>query len=435
MKIVLIGGGSFVFAPTVLEDIIVKERLAGCELVLVDPNLNAAEGMAAAAREIARQLEVDMLATATVNRREALIGADFVIVSASVQGAHRWQIDFDILQALGMADQARECGGMGGLMNAFRSITLIMDICRDMEELCPQAWILDVTNPMPRVVTAAARYSSIRIAGFCNIAYLGAEGYTFLPKLLGKSASEVSIVTAGLNHFAWVMEIKDSRTGEDLLPKLIQYIEEENWSDQDEGTKRELRITKRWLREYGAVAAGHVDHHAEYLPYQEDIHYTTAPPYHGSLEERSRRLEELKQIGAGKMHYDRLFDHGSWEHPVALAQALYTGSDLQIDILNVKNDGAIPGIPSDRIVEIPVTVSGGMIHPVEVPAFPEPLLQLCRAISDVHELVVEAAVTGNVSIAKKAIDADPAIENKEAAYQALEQMLESHADLLPQFHS
>jgi len=424
-----------VFAPTVLEDIIVKKRMAGCELILVDPNKEAAEGMAAAAREIARQLAVNILVTATSNRREALRDADFVIVSASLQGARRWQIDFDILTALGMADQARECGGMGGLMNAFRSITLVMDICRDMEELCPQAWILDVTNPMPRVVTAAARYSSIRIAGFCNIAHRGPDGYSFLPRLLGKTASEVSIVTAGLNHFAWVLQMKDNRTGEDLLPKLVSYIEEESWPGQDEGTQRELRITKRWLREYGAVAAGHVDHHAEYLPYQEDIHYTTAPPYHGSLEDRNRRLEELKQIGAGNMDYNRLFDHGSWEHPVDVAQALYRGSDLKLDILNVKNEGAIPGLPVDRIVEVPVNVSGNMIHPLEVPAFPEPLLQLCRVISDVHELVVEAAVTGSVATAKQAIDADPAIGNKEAAYKALEQMLDIHADLLPQFQS
>ncbi|MDQ8737047.1 hypothetical protein [Paenibacillus sp. LHD-38] len=434
MKIVLIGGGSFVFAPTVLEDIIVKQRLTGCELVLVDPNLEAAEAMAAAARHIAGELKVAMRTSATSNRREALAGAQFVIISASVQGAHRWQIDYDILSALGMADQARECGGMGGLMNGFRSITLLMDICRDMEELCPEAWILDVTNPMPRVVTAVARYSTIRIAGFCNIAYRGAEGYTFLPKLLGRKAADVSIVSAGLNHFAWLLQITDNATGEDLLPGLRAYIEEGSWAEQDEETRRELRIMKRWLEEYGAIAAGHADHHAEYLPPQRDIHYTTSPPYHGSAEERSRRMEELRQIGAGGVNWNSLFEHGSWEHPVLLELALHSGGELSLDILNVKNEGAIPGLPADRIVEVPVKVSNRTILPLAVPALPDKLLELCRAVSDVHELVAEAAVTGSREIAKLAIDADPAIVNKAVAYTALEQMLEAHADLLPQFN-
>lgn len=276
MKIVLIGGGSFVFAPTVLEDVIVKHRISGT-LVLVDLNKEVVEAMAGAGRRVAWDLQVPIQIETTINRREALVDADYVIISASPQGAQRWLTDFNILSEYGLADQARECGGIGGLMNTFRSVTLILDICRDMEKLCPNAILLDVTNPMPRVITAIERYTTIKAFGFCNIAFRGPRNYAFLASLVNRSGDEISVVTAGLNHFSWVMKITDKITGADLLPELIGALREARGANYDEETKRELRIMGEWYDLYGAVPAGAVDHHAEYLPYSEEIHYTTSP--------------------------------------------------------------------------------------------------------------------------------------------------------------
>ncbi|WP_337103696.1 family 4 glycosyl hydrolase [Paenibacillus sp. YIM B09110] len=434
MKFVLIGGGSFVFAPTVLEDVIVKNRLMNDELVLVDPNAEAVEAMAGAGRRIADKLGVTVRISATTDRRQALAGADYVIVSASPQGARRWAMDYDILNELGMADQARECGGVGGLMNGLRSITLLLDVCRDMEEVCPQARILDVTNPMPRVVTAIDRYTSIQAAGFCNIAYQGAEGYAFLPALVGKKPEDVDIVTAGLNHFAWVVSMKDRKTGEDLLPALISFVQEGDWSALPEHKRRELKVMRRWLEQYGAVAAGAVDHHAEYLPLQEDIHYATTPPYHGTEEERRQRLLELQAIASGESgDWEVLFNHPSWEHPIDVALTLKSGATRTFDILNIRNNGAIPQLPSERIVEVPVRIEGGEWTPIAIPALPDALAAAVRRISDVHEIIAEAAAKGDAALVHQAVDLDPAISNKEAAHVAVDRMLAIHADLLPQF--
>jgi alpha-galactosidase/6-phospho-beta-glucosidase family protein len=432
MKLVLIGGGSFVFAPTVLEDAIVKHRLAG-QLVLVDPNQAAVEAMAGAGRRIARELGVEMEVIGVTDRRRALPGADYVIVSASLQGAYRWKIDYDILSRHGMADQARECGGLGGMMNAFRSITLLLEVCEDMEALCPEAVLLDVTNPMPRVVTAIERYTKIRSAGFCNIAHRGPKGYELLPRLLKRKPEDLHIVTAGLNHFAWVGAIRDKRTGEDLLFKLADFIATGNWQGFDAETARELGIMRQWLHEYGAVAAGHVDHHAEYLPPQAGVRYTTSPPYHGTEEERARRLQELQRIAAGEGDWHGMFDHGSWEHPVDIALALHAGTSAKADILNTRNGDAIAQLPEDRIVEVPVTIAAGRITTVQVPPFPDKLASLLRVLSDVNERVAEAAVKGDVMLAREAIELDPSIGDKERAYAAFGHMLEAHADLLPQF--
>ncbi|MCZ8516892.1 hypothetical protein O9H85_31955 [Paenibacillus filicis] len=433
MKIVLIGGGSYVFAPTVLEDMIVKHRLAGCELVLVDLQKEAVEAMAAAGKRVARELGVTLTIRCNTERTHALPGADYVIVSASPQGAGRWQMDYDILREAGMPDQARECGGMGGMLNAFRSITLIMDICRDMEKLCPGAVLLDVTNPMPRDVTAVHRYSSIKTVGFCNIAYRGPDGYDFLPRLIGRQKNEVRIVTAGLNHFAWLLEIKDAQTGEDLRPLLERYILEGDWSGQPAGTRKELSVMRRWLMEYGGVAAGSVDHHAEYLPVQPDVHYWTKPPFHGNEAERRQRLLKLKHIANGQTGWEDLFLHGSWEHPVDVAVTLHRGSSSAFDIVNLPNKGNMKQLPDGRIVELPAVVRNGEIAAAIVPDLPEVVAALCRTVSDVHELVVEAAVNGSTETAKLAIELDPAVTDKKAAFTALDQMLKAHSDLLPQF--
>lgn len=434
MKIVLIGGGSFVFAPTVLEDCIVKHRMEG-ELVLVDLNLEAAAAMAGAGRALARQHGVDLLVSETDNREEALPGADFVILSAAPQGALRWKMDFDILKQFGLDDQARECGGLGGMLGAFRSIAMAMELARDMERLCPAALLLDVTNPMPRVVTAVARFSSVGVAGFCNIAHRSGQGYGLLPGLIGRKPHEVDIVTGGLNHFAWVLSMKDKQSGADLLPELRSFVEHGDWSGLDEDLQRELDVMKRWLGQYGAVAAGAVDHHAEYLPVQPGIRYPQEPPYHGSAAERSLRLEELRAIAAGTLDAkdSGIFRHGSWEHPVGLALSLAAGSDGRLDILNVANGHAIQELPPERIVEVPVRVRGGKLEAEPLPELPPALAEVIRQLSDVHELVAQAAVAGDRKLAQKAVDLDPAIEDKETAYAALDRMLEAHADLLPAF--
>lgn len=434
MKLVLIGGGSFVFAPTVLEDAIVKHRLSG-ELVLVDPNLEAAEALAAAGRRVAQTLGVPLVLRAVADRRQALPGADFVIVSASPQGARRWRMDYEALAAAGLADQARECGGVGGLLNSLRSISLALDVCADMEELCPEAMLLDVTNPMPRVVTAVRRYTRIRAAGFCNIAYRSPAGYTLLAGLLGRRAEELEVVTGGLNHFAWALSVRDRATGEDLLPALVQLVEGGEWDRFDEDQRRELDVMRRWLREYGAVVAGAVDHHAEYLPRQEGIYYADTPPYHGTEEERRARLQEIVDIAEGRRDWRDLFRDPSWEHPVDLAVLLHGGGAARLDMLNVRNEGAIAQLPDDRIVEAPVEVGGGALAPVALPPFPDRLAALLRDVSDVHELAAEAAATGSREAARRAIELDPAISaaDKAAALGVLERQLDAHADLLPRF--
>ena len=421
MKFAVIGAGSFVFAPSVLKDAIEKHRIAPCKLVLMDLDLEAAEIMAGIGRRMAGELKTGATVRATDNRRSALEGCNFVILCASPEGARRWKIDYEILDRHGMADQSRECGGLGVLSNSLRSIGLAMAVARDMEELCPNAAMLDVTNPMPRVVTAVTRYSSIRAYGFCNIADGGPDGHQWLPRLLGREPRSTEVVTAGLNHFAWIVSARDRATGADLMDSAEAAVRE--------GTGRESVLLQRWLDKYGAIAAGHPDHTAEYLAPDPDVRYCTRPPYHGSPEERKRRREQLRATAAGAIDWRETLAGGSWEHPVDLAAASHLGLDRCLGVVNLPNDNYVPELPAGRIVEVPTVVTGGKVHGAPIDCMPGTTGELCRTVSDVHELVAEGAATGNIAKLEEAIEADPAIPDKAQGRKVLRELIAAHGDI------
>jgi alpha-galactosidase/6-phospho-beta-glucosidase family protein len=426
MKIVAIGAGSFVFGPTLLLDAIHKHRVARSELVLVDLDAQMAEIMAGIGRRMARELDVDCRITATTDRHVALKGADFCTLSASPQGAQRWRVDYEILKRAGMPDQARECGGLGGLSNALRSISLALDVCRDMEDLCPQAILLDVTNPMPRVVTAVNRFTGIRVYGFCNAAWRGATGYEWLARLTGRPQDGIRVVTAGLNHFAWLISIHDRATGQDLYPLVEQAV------CQGEGS--EFKLFRKWLDRYGAISAvgGHA---SEYLPFDPDAHYATRPPYHGSAEKRQQHRRKLQAIAQGRGKWQDAFTQLSWEHPIDVAVALGNKAPLDVDMINLPNDGYLSELPPARIVEVPARIQDGKLTGVSVGPLPGRTGELCKTLSDVHELVAQGAAQGKRDLLIRAIEIDLAIADKATAIQVLDEMLDAHSDMLPQFRT
>jgi alpha-galactosidase len=428
MKLALIGAGSYVFAPTFLHDAIVRHRLEGAELALVDLNRAAAEAMAALGRRLAEEAGVRVRLTAHTDRREALRGAFAVALCASPDGIRRWHMDHAILVRHGLPTQARECGGLGGLLNAFRSITLALDVARDMERLCPGAWLLDVTNPMPRVVTAVIRFTGVRCLGFCNIAFGGNAGYEECGRLLGRELRELDVQTAGLNHFAWYTRIREARTQADLYPQAVARV-----AAAARAGDRRAPVRQRWLEEYGLLMAGSVEHHGEFLPEQPGVEYPDRPPYHGNDEERRQRWDDLRQMAEGRKSWAPLVEHGSWEHPVDVAAAQWRGADLDVPAVNLPNRGFLPALPEGRVVEAPVRLRRGRLEGVPVPALPAPLTARLRELSDVHELCAEAAATGSRGTARRAVESDPAVVNKAAALAALDEMLQAHRDLLPQF--
>ena len=423
MKIVLIGAGSFVFGPTVLRDLIERHRAAGAALALVDVSAAAAGTMADLGRRMASDVGVELTITAHTDRREALPGADWVILSASPEGHKRWHMDYAILAEANLADQARECGALGGLSNSLRSISLTLAVCRDMERLCPHAPLLDVTNPMPRVVTAACRFTSIEAYGFCNAALGGPEGYDNVGGLLGRPAAELNVVTAGLNHFAFLVSVRDARSGEDLTGAAEQAVRNGRGGD----------LLARWLNEYGAVAVSGADHVAEYLPPDPAIRRRPAAPYHGSGEQRRRRWQQLADAARGARDWRQELGGGSWEHPVDVAVEVERRAALRLPMINLPNQGFLTDLPDGRIVEVPAVVEDARLRGVRIDRLPGRAGQLCRTVSDVHELVAEGAAAHCRAKLVEAVERDIAIPDKQRAVAALDEMLRAHEDLIGAF--
>lgn len=423
-KIAILGAGSFVFTQRLLHDLIVRNRLAGAELVLVDVDAAMAETMAQIAQRMAADSGVDLHISGTADRRLALRSAQFVTCSVAAQLLARYRTDREILARHGLKEMSAECGGLGGLSYTLRQVALVMAFVHDMEELCPEAWLLNVSNPLPRVMTAVSRYSRIRGVGFCNAAWGAADGYAAVGRMLGRNYHELDVVSAGLNHFAWVLAVRDRKTDADLLPALRDAVAR--------GASPDGPLSNKWARQFGCVLLAGDSHAGEFLPWDEELGHEHIA-HHGDPAERAARRTALEEAAAGKRPWQPLMAGGSWERPGDVIHALVTGQDLHLDMVNVPNRGAVASLPEDAIVEVPAEIASGTLAARVVGELPGPVAEICRRVSRVHDLAAAAAHTGCLDTLDECIATDPAIGNKSAARQAIREMLRAHRDLLPPF--
>ena len=426
MKIVIIGAGSYVFTPTVIEDLIIKSKLQDCRIVLMDLNIEPIQLMADITKLIASDNQVRVEVTATTDRLSALEGADYVITTVAIQGAKRWLMDYAICKEEGIPFELTETGKISGISYGFRSIALMMDICRDMEKLCPEAKLFNVSNPLTKVHEAIHRYTRIASYGFCNVALCGPNGYEKIASTLGCDYLDIDVASAGINHFTWIISIRDKKTGADLFPEYLDKLN--NSTDRDDMVRRD------WYREYGGITAPPVDHSGEFLPFHPDVHYYETPPFHGSESEREQRFEEMRQMASGELDYRNVphFLGNSWEHPGLVIGALENKTHLHIPALNAPNAGYLPQLPEGSIVEVPAEVKDGCIQFAESIYLPGKTSELCLNQSQLAGMIAQAAVEGNRSLAFEIIETDNAITHKAAANKALAKILKAHADILPQ---
>lgn len=423
IKVAVIGAGSYVFSVGLLHDLIIDAGLP-LDLTLVDPNTAVAENMAGVARRMAESVGADVRVDATADRIGALKGAHFVTNSAAVQLQSRYEMDRAVIAKHGLREIASECGGVGGLAYALRTVPLALGIAHDMERHCPDAWLLNVSNPLPRVITALSRHGKIKTLGFCNVAQGGEDGYGNVAALLNRNADELDVTSAGLNHFAWLLAVKDKQTGEDLRPAVDAALSAGAWQNRP--------LSHSLWQKYGLLPLSGDSHIGEYLPFDAALMHEH-PAHHGTPQERTERLDAVRQVAQGQQPWQTLMAGRSWERPGDVIAALAGGKALHLDMVNLVNGGQLHGLTNDAVVELPAQVSGGQVTPLDVPAFPAELLAYLQQVSHVHDLAAEAAATGDVRLVDEAVLADPAIPDKRAGLAAIHELLRVHAEVLPQF--
>lgn len=457
-KIVIIGAGSAIFGLSSLATIIRSERLRGSELWLVDINEAGLEIMTRLAEMMTQEWGTEMRIHSTTDRREALSDADFVIVSVQVGPREEvWEKDWRIPLKHGIRQPYAENSGPGGFSHTARNQPLILAIARDMEELCPDAWYLNYTNPMIRLTWAVHRYTKIKVVGLCHQllwAYAMAmailsdrydipipEGFHVhtdadnMPRFLPVATAGLErfdIKAAGLNHFSWIYDIREKPTGENLYPLL-----RDKWFNHYRPDFEPL--TREVFQIFGMMPTPGDSHLCEYLQW---VHNPITKPWEkydlklqsweGNRRRRAERWATAKAIVNGEQSVNEIKDVLSEGVP-EIIEAITFNDNYYHHQLNLPNNGMIPNLPNDAIVEVPGIISGMGIDGLNMPPLPEPIAELCRRELTYSSLVIESCYRGDKELALQALLLDPMVNDIDLARAVLNDFLTEFAEYLPQF--
>jgi alpha-galactosidase/6-phospho-beta-glucosidase family protein len=451
-RIVIVGGGSYQWVPKLLVDIANTPSLHDAELVLEDIDPVPLPKMTQLVERIAKLRGIGLTATATTDQREALAGADFVVVTISTGGFTSMRQDLAVPARYGIKQSVGDSVGPGGISRALRNIPVLLGIARDMEELCPDAWLLNITNPMTTLCRAVTRETSIKTVGLCH--EVAMARYT-LSMLLGADYRDLDLTITGVNHLPIVTELKVR--GEDgfaPLRDLLDHAEERASElleiDLPDGLDDDVlaQLTKgpvlasnklkfELFRRFGALPAAGDRHLAEFFPgfltEESDwgagwgVHLTT-------IEDRERSQHEYVDQLDDMLTMDEVPTMPSGEIVAPLIDSFLTGTRREFPI-NVPNAGQCPDLPADVVVEsIGIADSGGLRGRDRADA-PPALAETLRRVSAAQELTVEAAVSGSREKAFEAMLADPLagrIDFEQVAAMT-EELIDATKPWLPQF--
>jgi alpha-galactosidase len=457
-KITVIGAGSASFGENTLSAIVRSKKLKGSTLALVDRNPQTLDIVQRLANRLNREWDANFTITAHTNHQEALPGSHFVVNAIEVGARENlWQQDFEIPIKYGVRQPYAENGGPGGFAHAARNIGPIMQIARDMEQACPEAWFVNFTNPMVRICDAVNRHSKIKAVGLCHQIY---AGYTMVGVALAKDLGiEVpdgltgmhaaidqhplqhrvreqivpllDIRAAGLNHFSWMLSVHDRRTGEDLYPLFRKRFFELDPSFEP--------LTRDVFSAFELFPIPGDTHLCEYLPWVADSQTKPWDKYNIRLYDwdmmaavRDFELDRLNDMATGAATIEGLLDTDS-EGALEMIENQVCATTHYHLAANLPNVGQISNLPLGCTVETPVIVNGAGIQPVHMGAMPEPVAALLRRETTAAQLCVDSAVEGSREKALQCLLLDPVITDIGTARKILDDYLTSYKEYLPQY--
>ena len=424
--IVIVGAGSVEFTRELLGDILSFPELGSVRIVLHDIDVERLETAEAIARATARAAGAQPEVVASTDRRRALDGADYVINVIQV-GMHQATVrDFEIPAKYGLNQTIADTIGVGGIFRGLRTFPVLADIARDMEQVCPDAWLLNYTNPMAMNVTFLHHVAPrLKVLGLCHSVYWTMVG---LCELVDVPYDDVSYWSAGVNHQAWVLRWE--RGGRDLYPLLDQRIA------SDAELRRRVRVDM--YRRLGYYPTETSEHSSEYVPW-----YLRHPDEvdrlrinigeYVSISEAN--LAEYRRVRAELADTETLpIDRGSTEYAPQVIHSLETGTTRVISA-NVVNDGLITNLPDGVAVEVPTMLDALGAHPMAVGDLPPQCAALNRGFLGPVDLTVRAAVGGDPRLVRAAAMVDPntaATLTVDQIWELCDELTTAHGDLLPE---
>jgi alpha-galactosidase/6-phospho-beta-glucosidase family protein len=427
MTIVIIGAGSMSFGRGMVADLLQAEALRGkrTNIWLVDLDEAALDRMARFAGRVKAHTGSDAVLHATADRTEALPGASYVLTAVSTHRYELWEQDFRVPLSHGFRHPLGENGGPGALFHALRSMELVIPICRDIERLCPDALLLNFTNPEARVLDAMLHLTRVKAAGLCHGVFSAIQ---FISRYLDIPKESFELTSAGINHFYVVLKTIDKASGRDLLPGLLERVKNDPQFPPS--------VWKTLIDVFDWLTYRSDDHIGEYLRYGAEF-TGTRWPY--GLE---RRPVGGPRPGPGfdpQPYLDGapLDEHAlrlSGEIPAPVIGAIETGQAARFDAVNVLNDeGYIENLPRDVVVEIPAIADADGLHPIHVGPLPEAPAAYIRTQTSIQRILTEAYRTRSRKLLLQALLLDPFVDSVREAQKLLDEMLDLQAAFLPDF--
>ncbi len=445
-KIVFVGGGSFLWTERFAIDLFLKKPLRGSRLVLVDKDREALDLVAGICRLANEKAGADW-SIETAELDDALAGAHYVIVSISTGGLEAFELDYRIPEKYGVFHSVGDTVGPAGISRTLRNVPVFIDIARRMEQTCPDAWMIHVTNPLAQLTRCVAKASTIKVMGLCHN-FEGTMGA--LAKFLGAERRELHAETFGVNHFTFLRNM--TWRGEPFEERLsvdayLRYHEEVHGPVTSGTTDDEInamlggsiddRLSYQLYDRLGYFPVGGAEHVAENFPFFLNDPATirrhrirrkgVLPRRQEGKEQKRKRVEDIL---AGRVAMNDLVP--SREALADIIQALHAGVPCQA-VVNLPNTGQIENLPPDVVVESWAAIEKDDVSPLPSGSVPVVLKGALESIIAEEELAVEAALTGDRRLVIQAMFVSPLLHDKDAAEALADELLAAQADYLPQF--
>jgi len=436
-KIVLVGAGSTSFGPSMFDDIYLSDVLEGSTIVLHDIDKTKLEMIYELLLAENERLNNKFNLERTTDRSSAFKGADFIINSIEVGERYRlWRQDYEIPRKHGSHQILGECGGPGGSFHAWRIIPPIIDIVKDAEKICPNAFFINFSNPLSRVCLAIKRsVKDLKYIGLCHqIAFM----VRHLPRMFNKSIKNLKMKVGGLNHFAFLLGLEDLSTGKDLIPKFKKKAL--NYFREHENRFEFSTLTFEFFKRFG------------YFPYVGDNHlgeYLQTGSEFTETQDMIDWIDRMDQIGQyiyerflykyklfKRERYSRrsiLFGKRSGERAIPIIEAIINDRNSYEFAVNIPNDNIIENLPQDLILECSAMVNKDGVHGVKIGALPKNIAALLRIEATIQDLCVEAVLTRSKDLAVACLAIDPNVGSFEMAESIFEEMSEVQKEFLPKF--
>ncbi|MCL6459317.1 MAG: alpha-galactosidase [Gorillibacterium sp.] len=429
-RVAIIGAGSIVFCKTLMLDIMATKALEETEFVLMAPSTAKTAQVEAYANKVIQENGLKSKVSITTDRREALAGADYVICTFQVGGVTAFEMDYKIPLKYGVDQCVGDTLGPGGIFRALRSIPVILEVAKDMEELCPDALLLNYVNPMAMIGWALGE-TKVKFVGLCHGVQTTLDliaGYVDVPK------TEIDYVSAGINHMGWFLKLEHE--GRDLYPVLREKFEQPEFYVNE-------KVRGEVFRHFGYFMTESTGHLSEYVPWfrknaRELSLYCDEPAFGGE----SGTAYNWSAYVADKYNQPHIMDGEplklpprSVEYCAYIIEALETGKPFKFNG-NVRNDGMIANLPAECCAEGPIYADGTGLNRLLVGDLPPQCMAINLTNINVQRLAVLAARSGDPEMVVHACALDPltsAVLSLKEIREMVTEMLEAEQAWLPQF--